>query len=286
MGLRERIFASVVVDIAIGLAAAVVLPAAAQSPGVALVVDRVGAVSLGEAGATRPVATLAVLPAGTRLQLEPASSLTLLYVASGDEYTVSGPGGAQVDAAGVSTTQGAVARRRAPGAAKPVQLRGDALAMGVVVMRSGGLRARRPAGALTAPPERFAWEAFARNDRYIVELRDAAGAVVYEGRAQGLALPFPASITLKPQERYTWSVTVVGDSALALTSGASFTLAADDVRDEAKRVRPAESAAFSDRLVYALWLEQVGAVGEARQMWQALAEQRPDDDALTARARR
>ena len=99
-------------------------------------------------------------------------------------------------------------------------------------------------------------------------------------------MPFPASLALKPQERYTWTVTVVGDSALALTSGASFTVAADDVRDEAKRVRPTDGAAFSDRLVYALWLEQVGAVGEARQMWQALADQRPDDDALTARARR
>lgn len=283
MGLRNRIFASIVV---VGLAASSALPVAAQSTGVALVVDRVGTVSLGDAGATRPVATLAILPAGTRLQLDPASSLTLLFVASGDEYTVSGPGGAQVDASGISTTQGAVARRRAPGATKPVQLRGEALAMGGVVMRSGGLRARQPAGVLTAPPERFAWEAFARNDRYVVELRDAAGAVVYEGRAQGLALPFPSTIALKPQERYTWTVTVVGDSALALTSGGSFILASDDVRDEAKRVRPTDGAAFSDRLVYALWLEQVGATGEARQMWQSLADQRPDDDALTARARR
>ena len=262
------------------------LPLAAQSPGVALVIDRVGSVSLGDAGAKRAVATLAILPAGTRLQLEPASSLTLLYVASGDEYTVSGPGGAQVDAAGISTTQGAVALRRAPGVTKPVQLRSEALAMGGVVMRSGGLRARHPAGVLTAPPERFAWEAFARNDRYVVEVRDAPGTVVFEGRAQGLMLPFPTSLALKPQERYTWTVTVVGDSALALTSGGSFIVASDEVRDEAKRVRPADGAAFSDRLVYALWLEQVGATGEARQMWQALAEQRPDDDALMARARR
>jgi hypothetical protein len=284
MGLRERIFSNVVVGL--GLAAMSAMPAAAQSPGLALVVDRVGTVSIADAGAARPLATLAVLPAGTRLQLEPASSLTLLYVASGDEYTVSGPGGAQVDAAGISTTQGAVARRRAPGAARPVQLRGDALAMGGVVMRSGGLRARQPAGMLTAPPERFAWEAFARSDRYVVELRDAAGTVVFEGRVQGLALPFPASLALRPQERYTWTVAVSGDSALALTSGANFTVASDDVRDEARRVRPTDGAAFSDRLVYALWLEQVGAVGEARQMWQSLAEQRPDDDALTARARR
>jgi hypothetical protein len=49
---------------------------------------------------------------------------------------------------------------------------------------------------------------------------------------------------------------------------------------------PDAGAAFSDRVVYGLWLEQAGALGEARQVWQALAEQRPDDDALVARARR
>lgn len=256
----------------------------------AMVVDRTGTVSLGEAAALRPVVTLGVLVAGTRLQLEAASSVTLLYVASGDEYIVTGPGAAQLDPTGVSTSQGAVAKRRVSGGSKPAQLRVETLAMGGVVMRGGhaivALRARVPAGALTNAPERFVWESSAADATYAVEVRDESGAVVFEARTQGSTLAFPATLALRPGERYTWTVTVLGDRVGVASARQDFGLAADDVGAEARRVRPAADAPFSDRLVYALWLDQAGATGEARQAWQALAAQRPDDDALAARARR
>lgn len=255
-----------------------------------MVVDRTGAVSVGEPASLRPVVTLAVLAAGTKLQLETASSLTLLYVGSGDEYTVTGPGAAQLEPGGVSASQGAVAKRRSSGGAKPARLRVETLAMGGVVMRGaravGMLRARVPAGALTKPPEQFVWESPAPDASYAIELRDEAGTIAFEGRAQGSTLAFPASLSLRPREHYTWTVTAIGDRAAAVTARQDFALAGDDVASEARRVRPADDAPFSDRLVFALWLEQAGATGEARQAWQALAEQRPDDDALAARARR
>ena len=261
-----------------------------SSKPIAMVVDRSGAVSVGEPAALRPVATLAVLSAGTRVQLEAASTLTLLYVGSGDEYTVTGPGAALLDPAGVSTSQGATAKRRASGGAKPAHLRVETLAMGGVVMRSGrnmvALRARVPAGTLTRAPDQFVWQSALADAQYAVELRDESGATVFAGRAQGSSLAFPTTLVLRPTERYTWTVSALGDAAGGASARQEFTLAGDDVGGEARRVRPADDAPFSDRLVYALWLEQAGATGEARQAWQALAEQRPDDDALAARARR
>jgi hypothetical protein len=265
-------------------------PAFAQDAGVVLVVDHVGQVSLAGPGAPRSIATLAMLPAGARVQLERASTLTLLHVASGDEYTLSGPGNVQVDASGVTASDGATSQRRAASSSKPMKLRGDALAMGGVVMRSGGLRARYPAGVLMAAPTRIAWETLSSNARFKVELRDSAGTVLFTQAAQGSSMAFPAGVPLKSDERYTWTVMLENASmpaaAPASASSANFNLAPQDLRDEAQRLTPDTGAAFSDRLVYGLWLEQAGALGEARQVWQALAEQRPDDDALVARARR
>jgi hypothetical protein len=269
------------------LVVAPMFAAHAEDAAVVLVVDRVGEVAVAGTDAPRPVTTLAVLPVGTRMRLEPASRITLLYVASGDEYIVAGAGEARVDAIGVSTTNGASAQRRpASSNAKPVQLRSDAIAMGGVVMRSGGLRTRHPAGVLTAPPGRMTWESPAVNSRYRVELYNAGGTVLFSQTAQGLSLPFPDSVALHADERYTWSVSLDGGAAPAPVASASFTLASGELRDKARHLSPDAGAAFSDRLVYGLWLEQVGALGEARQLWQQLAEERPYDEALLARARR
>jgi hypothetical protein len=282
----QRIY-RVLLRIALWISTAMMLsPVFAQDLGVVLVVDHVGQVTLATPGAPRSIATLAVLPAGARVQLERASTLTLLHVASGDEYTLSGPGAAQIETSGVTASDGATSQRRAASSTKPMKLRSDALAMGGVVMRSGGLRARYPAGVLMAPPVCIAWESLASNARFKVELRDSAGTTLFTQPAQGLSLAFPAGVPLKADEKYTWTVMLDNAAAPASAASATFSLAPQDLRDEAQRLTPDASAAFSDRLVYGLWLEQVGALGEARQVWQALAEQRPDDDALVARARR
>jgi hypothetical protein len=289
-------FATWLCSAIVGAAAAVsmltmALAARAQDQGVVLVVDHVGQVSVANQGAARPIATLSVLPIGSRVQLDPAATLTLLYVSSGDEYRLTGPGAALVDASGVTVTaaEAATVQRRAPSNAKPVKLRSDALAMGGVVMRSGGLRARYPAGVLIAQPSRLVWDSLTPNAPYRVEMRDAAGTVLFTQAAQGLTMAFPEGVQLRPEERYTW--TVAPDNAAAPVSRgvpatATFSLAAQDLRDEAQRLSPDNNATFSDRLIYGLWLEQMGALGEARQLWQQLADQRPDDDALIARARK
>ncbi len=49
--------------------------------------------------------------------------------------------------------------------------------------------------------------------------------------------------------------------------------------------RPALGASISERTVYGLWLEHVGAMIEARVVWRELAAERPEEAALVARAR-
>jgi hypothetical protein len=53
------------------------------------------------------------------------------------------------------------------------------------------------------------------------------------------------------------------------------TLPAAALQDAQKR-RPAEKAEFSDRLMYALLLQEMGAVQEAQEAWAKLAQERSD----------
>lgn len=261
------------------------LAARAEDAGGVLVVDRAGQVAITGTDAPRAISTLSVLPLGTQMRLQPAAHITLLYIASGDEYTVTGGGAARIDAVGVSTTDGASAQRRLASDAKMVKLRSDAIAMGGVVMRNTRLRARYPVGVLTASPKNMSWESLAADARYSVELRDASGAVLFSRTVQGLSMAFPDGVDLRGEGRYTWTVSLDGAVAVPVAS-ASFTFAPQALRDEARDLSPDSGAPFADRLVYGLWLEQVGALGEARQLWQSLVEERPDDEALAARARR
>jgi len=250
-----------------------------------LVVDRIGEVS-SSSPAPQPVATLGTLPVGSRVQLSRGASLTLLYLGSGDEYTVTGPGDALLGAGGVSATGEAVVKRRVPAAGPSLQLRSDSVVMGGFVARSGGLRARAPEGVLTVPPARLVWESLAPRARYRVEIRDHAGVVLYAQSAAGLSLAFP-DLPLQPEQDYSWSVALESaDGATGRAATATFNLAPPGLRDDARRRAPVAGASFADQLLYALWLDDIGAQGEARLLWEALAQQRPGEQALLARARR
>jgi hypothetical protein len=77
---------------------------------------------------------------------------------------------------------------------------------------------------------------------------------------------------LKPDTEYAWSVSAGGQEIGA----ARFrTLPAAVIQDAEKR-RPPERAEFSDRLLYALLLQEIGAVQEAQEAWGKLAAERSD----------
>ena len=47
-----------------------------------------------------------------------------------------------------------------------------------------------------------------------------------------------------------------------------------------EKLRPAENATFSDWVMYAMGLEQIGLTSQAKGVWKKLAAQRPDDPKL------
>ena len=86
---------------------------------------------------------------------------------------------------------------------------------------------------------------------------------------------------LRPETEYTWSAVHEGNEVGA---GKFRTLSSDALARIEKR-RPGTRAEFSDRLMFALLLQEMGAVQEARESWAQLSLERSDLPELSALAR-
>jgi hypothetical protein len=85
-------------------------------------------------------------------------------------------------------------------------------------------------------------------------------------------------VTLKPDTEYAWRVTAVDTE---IGSGVFRTLPQDALTRAEKR-KPHDKAEFSDRLMYALLLQEMGATQDAQEIWSTLALERADLPELAA----
>jgi hypothetical protein len=112
----------------------------------------------------------------------------------------------------------------------------------------------------------------------MVVVQDAAGKEVWKGKAQPNNAA--ASLKLSPATRYTWTLmTSRGPVAQAKFE----TLPADAVARAEKSRAGARS--FSERVLHAFLLQDLGAHQDAREAWAVLARERPDLPELAALAR-
>jgi len=262
----------------------VAAPAAAQN--VAIVTDVSGKVT-----GPGPVTILSEIAADARVQLEPGAKLTALYIKSGDEYILTGPSQIQFQAGGPKVLSGAAPQKRASPVGKggSVTIKPVNVAQAAYVMRSSRTTARiklltlSATRALDSSPE-FRWQGIEGGGKYRFELTDDTGRSLYESEVQGTSLKLPASVALKEGASYTWEVSTRTPDNRRYVSAGDFTIAPADVRAQAQALRPSSSAPVSDRVAYAAWLEQVELRDEARNYWQALSKERPEDEKLKALA--
>jgi hypothetical protein len=103
---------------------------------------------------------------------------------------------------------------------------------------------------------------------------------LHVAKAHGGAYRVPAKL-LAPSTDYLWIVNVAGNE---VGSARFRTLSADDLA-QVEQHRPSDRAEFSDRLMFALMLHQMGAVQEAREAWAKLAQERSDLPELASLAK-
>jgi hypothetical protein len=255
---------------------------AVRAQGVAIVTDLSGKVT-----APAPVTILSEIAADASLRLEPGSRLVVVYIKSGDEYTLTGPAQVQFRVAAPETAGGAKPQRKANPLGKDsgVTLRPLAVAQGAFVMRSGRPAARiklltlSGTKTLDAAPE-FRWQEAEPATKYRFELTDDTGKSLHEGEVSGGAFRLPGGVQLREGVAYTWELSARLADGRRYVSAGDFSVADANLRSQARSLRPGAGASVSQRVAYAAWLEQMELRDEARRHWKTLAAERPGDEKL------
>ena len=267
---------------ALAMAAGFAALASLASP-VAFVADIRGNATI--EGEGKRLTFLTELSPGARLVLGSHAGATVTYVASGAEFTLSGPGVFLVGPQDVIAETGSAPRRRTVSALMDAAVVSRAAQTATASLRMRGLAASVPPALLEYPVStRIAtlqpalrWRA-RDGESYTVALQDAAGRDLWKGK--GAAEGTVPAVPLAAATRYSWTV---AGSRGSVGEAHFETLPADAIRRAEKSRAAARS--FPERVVHALLLQEVGAEQEARLAWGNLARERTDLPELPALAR-
>ena len=270
------------------LSALVVLAAMpAFSQNVAFVTNLKGEVSID--GAARP-SLLAEIAKGQKIALAREAVLCVMYAASGKEYVLKGPGEFLVKDNEVAPANGIM-----PPLVRNTEWRTSSKTLESVAQTSAAsVRMRSIAVSRTAAPVML-FPSGGRIATLQPTLRWRADAspgsvevAVYvpgEEKAVHAAIGADGSyrmpVALKPDTDYVWTIAASGQE---LGSGRFRTLGAEALQ-KIETYRPRERSEFSDRVLFAVMLQELGAQQEAREMWMRLSQERGDLPELASLAK-
>lgn len=263
------------------------VPLAVAAQGIAFFSDLKGEVTV---DATQRPNLLSEIAKGQKITLGRDSQASVMFIASGKEYLLKVPGDYVVKDTEIG---GAIM----PPVARSTEWRASARVLTQVAqtsaasvrMRSisqpkadGNVKVAFPAeGNIATLQPVFRWRADdPRVQADFTLLVVGQEKPVHAARAiAGGTYRLPAR--LRPETEYVWTATSAGAEVGA---GKFRTLSGDAVARIEKR-RPAERAEFSDRLLFTLLLQEMGATQEARESWGRLSQERADLPELSALAR-
>jgi hypothetical protein len=261
------------------------VPLAALAQGVAFFSDLKGEVMVD--GSQRPN-LLAEITKGQKITLGKESHASVMFTTSGKEFALRGPGEYVVKDNDVSGSGAPpVARSTEWRASTRVLTQVANTSAASVRMRSIGQPKARPAaafpadGSISTLQPVFRWDAPEAQapTEFTLQVVGHDKPVHSAKSVTGGSYRLPAK--LRPETEYVWTATSAGAE---LGAGKFRTLSSDAISRIEKR-RPADNASFSDRLNFALLLQEMGAAQEARESWARLAKERTDLPELSALAR-
>ena len=261
--------------------------AAFAADGIAFITNIKGEVAVD--GNARPT-LLAELAKGQRISVGKDSQASVMFIASGKEYLLRGPSDYVVRDTEMSgsTAMPPVTRDTAWRTNNKVLVQVAQTSAASVRMRSITAPRKDPEAKLIYPTQgsiatlqpTFRWLADDPKAKgEFVLLVDGQDKPVHLGKASGGTYRVPAK--LLPDRDYSWTVTVAGNE---LGAGRFRTLSPDALARIEQR-KPGDKSEFSDRLLFALMLQEMGAVQEAREWWAKLAQERADLPELAAFAK-
>lgn len=282
---RDSGFFAVIAAVLIAIAWSPTLRAE-EPPG--LVIDVQGNATLAGKGSLEILAGLAP---GAEVSLAPAARVTVLDSASGRQFDLVGPGAFRWNNGTVEVVRPGKLVVRAPGSEslKEVRLRTARIAQASIRMRGGD--ESRPVELvfpvstwLLERPAAFRWRPVTGAKMYRFQLTDSTGRPLHELSTTRTSIDLPAAVALEAGRTYGWQVWAELADGRTPDGWTEFGLAGPDLRARVERDRLPADARFSDRLLYALLLEELGVRDDAARLWLQLASERPEDPELRARA--
>ena len=263
------------------LCAAVAAPLAAQ--GVVMVSDLKGEVFL--EGRNQPVALMQEVAANQGLVFKAGGRATFVNMKTGVQTSFEGPGTVRFDAQGEAKGLATKDRHKVTALGGVLQLKPAAMAQASVVMRNTAEKVDHPMSPwgpwVLSPVPAFAWKPAGPKASYHFKFKDAQGQVVFELTQGDCTVQVPEHLALAEDAEYTWMLeTTLPDGSQTNLSG-QLKLVPKAVREQLERARPKAEAPFSERLVYAVLLEQQDLREEAQAWWKALAKERQGEQGLS-----
>ena len=268
------------------LAALAFAAAPAFSQTVAFVTNLRGEVSLD--GVSRP-ALLAEVAKGQKIVVARDSALSVMYAATGKEYVLKGPGefvvrDTEIVAPSgmpplVRNTEWRTSNRTLESAA---QTSAASVRMRSIAQPKGApsLMIFPTAGRIATLQPTLRWRADASPGAVEVALyipgeeKPVHSAIAADGS-------YRMPVALKADTEYVWTIAAAGQE---LGSGRFRTLGAEALQ-RIDMHRPAERSEFSDRVLFAVMLQEMGAQQEAREAWTRLSLERGDLPELASLAK-
>ena len=233
------------------------------------------------------VSFLAELAPGTRLLLGTGAAVAVTYASTGAEFTLRGPGEFLVSGKEVKAERGAAPAKRTvtvladPAVISKVSRTANAsLRMrGISPQSSSRMVLEYPVNTRVATLQpTLRWSGEPTAEAFAVAVTDPSGKEVWKGNVKPpMAKP---NVKLSAATAYTWTVMTPGG---AKAEGRFETVSAQALaRAEKSR---ASAKTFSERVMHAFILQDMGATQDAKEAWSALARERPDLPELGVLAR-
>ena len=267
--------------LAIVLAAA----SAAFADGIAFITNIKGEISVD--GNMRP-ALLSELNRGQKIVVGRDSQASVMYIVSGKEYVLRGPADYVVKDNEVtgSAAMPPVTRDTAWRTSNQVLAQVGQTSAASVRMRSiGKPKAEEPVlvyptkGAVATLQPTLRWRDDAKGPGEVMLQVVGEDKPLVKAKASGGT--YKVATKLAPDTEYVWVVTAAGTEL----GTAKFRTLSQDALAQVERRRPSDKADFSDRLLFTLMLQEMGAVQEARESWARLSQERSDLPELAAFAK-
>lgn len=259
--------------------------------GVAFITDVKGEATLD----TGKAALMAEIKKGARIACARECAVGVMYLLSGKEYVLKGPGDFLVGDSEVTAKIGPpptiretkwkvssqVVAQASQTSSASIRMRSLGTAKADVPLPAERLIYPRDTKVATLQPA-FRWTSASTKGPFDFELKSSGSAKpVYKAKASAMSLNLPGNVKLQPDMEYSWLVKA-GATDVGMTSFRTLPAHALDLTQKRK---PDDKAAFSDWLLYALTLKEVGADQDAGDVWAKLAKDRPDLPELAALAK-